>query len=360
VDQGQLGLSDAQFWEDLGERDSKIMEDVGETGFLGLGLDGPREVQLSSRADLPLVGVRVSSIRDNVLVNLDMRLVAVVAGLETGEVRAATAFYINDDDRVRQPPPDLSRVPKGRTIKVFAISLDDRIEDLPWKPGTLQAHILLYEQRSNPVTVRLVGDTVQDPVVREFLATQRRPAYPPPIWPPLPIGRVEKRIYRERPDSPPVPAAAGIALALERVVVKRPRATCLLRGSYALPVSESEVVRPEPPPVLAPDPGEPPPPSGWVDVGDPEATAVLPITLLFTGDTVADPILVPLRVPAYGAVPPGADGALVAGHFAVDLFAILGDRLEAQSYAVWAISRSVISQPALLGVVTEDMLPPPG
>jgi hypothetical protein len=355
VDQGQLGFDDPQFWEDLDERESKILADFRRTDFQGLALDGPRQVQLSGRADLPVVGVRSSSILDNVRVNLAQRLLAVVSGLETGEVRAATAFYINDEDREPQSPPDESSVPKGRTIKVFKISLNDRIDDLPWKPGTLQANLLLYDQRSNPVTVTLLADTVQDPVVREFLAGQRRPAYPPAIWPPVPVGRVESRIYREHPDSPHVPAAAGIALAVERVVVKRARATCLLRGSYALPLLERDVVRPPP----APDRAEAGHASGWVDVGDREATAVFPITLLLSGDRAADPILVRLRVPAYGPVP-AAPGALMTGHFAVDLFALLGHRLEPQSYALWAISRAVISPPALVGVVTESMLPPPG
>lgn len=359
MDQGELGFRDAQFWEDFGENEQRLVEDFGERDFEGLVLDGPQQVELESRSDLPLVGVRASSIRDNVMVSLQRRLLVVASRLDSDEVCAGTAFRINDDARRPPKPKDESAIPKGRTVKAFRILANDRIEDLPWRPGTLQAQLLLFDRRSNPVTARLVGKEPSDPAVREFLAAQRRPAYPPAIAPAIPraVGRARQlpNPYQRRADSPAVPAEPGIALASERVVVHRAGAKCELRGSYLLPVLERDRVRPPP----APQPGEDAEQAfarvGWVDVGDDSATAVLPITLLLTGDTVADPITVDLKVPVYGAVSRGA----ASGHFAVDLFGLVPE-LEAQTYAVWAISRAVVSEPVLLGVVTEDMLPPPG
>ena len=348
--QGDLGFPDARFWEELGDDEGRLADDFGERAFDGLLLDGPRQVRLASRADLPLVGVRASTIRDNILISLQRRLVVVASALESGEVRAATAFRINDDVRRPRTPKDEARIPQGRTVKVFRLLVNERIDDLPWRPGILQSHVLLYDQRSNPVTTTLLGDDVQDPAVRDFLAAQGQALFPPAVWPPVGAPRVNgdgRHPYRARPDSPPAPERAGIALAVERVVVKRAGASCILRGSFALPVLERDAVRPAPAP----------PAEGWVDVGDPDAKAVLPVTVLLTGDTVADPITLALRVPAYGAAEPGS---LAVGHFAVDLFQLAPGAIEAQSYAVWAIARGVISQPALVGVVTEDMLPRQG
>ena len=348
MEQGELGLTDTQFWENLVDHEDRILDGFDEREFQGLVLDGPRQVRLSSGPDLPLVGVRASSIRDEALLSHYLRLVLVVSRLEGDEVRAGTAFRINEDARGRGRPRDGATFPEGRAVKLFGIAASERIDDLPWQAGTLQAHLLLYDQRSNGVTVSLVGNQVQDPVVREFLAAQKQPGYPRAVWPAVGALRSDGHPYRARPDSPPVPGRSGIALAVERVVVKRPRATCVVRGSFALPVRERDVVRPPPPP-----PGD-----GWVDVGDPAAKAVLPITLVLTGDTIADPILVHLHVPAYDAVAPGD---LATGHFAVDLFGVVPDEaLEAQTYAVWAISGAVLSSPALVGVVTPDMLPRPG
>lgn len=352
--QGQLGFADDRFWDELGDDEGRLSDQFGERKFDGLLLDGPRQVPLSSRGDLPLVGVRGSTIADNVTLSIQRRLVLVVSRLESDEVCAATAFRINDDMRGRpRTPKDPAKLPKGRTVKVFRLSARERLDDLPWRAGHLQAQLLLFDQRSNAVTVRLAGtaDNVQDPAVRDFLASQRRPAYPPAIWPSPVAAPGERAPYRARPDSPDLPREVGIALAADRVIVKGPATKAMLRGSFNLPVLERDVVREQPAPAdRNPDDGV------WVDVGDPAATAVMPISLILSGDTVADPIVLAMQVPVYGG---GGPGQLAAGHFAIDLFGSLPG-LEPQTYAVWAVSRAVTSKPALVGVVSRDMLPRPG
>jgi len=169
-------------------------------------------------------------------------------------------------------------------------------------------------------------------------------------------------LYRPRMDSPPPPAETGIVLAVDRVArvgvapvaIDGPGKTCMLRGSFCLPLRPRDGVRPLPGPAgsqaeqqaLA---------DGWVDVGDATATAVVPITLLLTGDKDADPILVPLSAAIYGSV----EGPFAQGQFAIDLFRAVPD-LPIQTYAVWAMSRSIISDPALVDIVTEDTLLSPG
>jgi hypothetical protein len=94
-------------------------------------------------------------------------------------------------------------------------------------------------------------------------------------------------------------------------------------------------------------------------VGDTAALAVVPVTVLLTGDQNPLPILMALNVPVYAPLEAARDGQVARGHFAIDLFAHLPN-LPIQSYAVWAFSRRVISEPALLGVVSEAMLPVAG
>jgi len=360
VDEITLGLTDPQYWEDLGEHEERISEAFSERDFRGMILAAPTEVRLGEHEYLPLVGVRASTIRDNIMVSLNRRAILVASRQESDEVLAATAFRINDDARRPPRPKDEAGIREGRTVKVFRLVLNDRIEGLPWRPGTLHSTLLLFDQRSNTVTVRLVGDEVRDPAVREFLAAQRRPAYPHPVFPSISQDEGMQHPYRARPDSPALPKEAGITLSCARVVVNRPGARCLLLGSFSLPVRERDVVNPFPESGAGGSGDATTIGMGWVDVGDPAAKAVVPVTLVLSGDTVAEPIVVPLHIPVYGAVLPGIAGATSRGYFAVDLFQVGPRYLEAQTYAVWAISRAVISQPVLVGVVTEDMLPAPG
>ena len=53
----------------------------------------------------------------------------------------------------------------------------------------------------------------------------------------------------------------------------------------------------------------------WQDVGDPDATAVLPITLVATGVTRPEPLVARLHVPIYTPIPDAAaPPAEVTGH----------------------------------------------
>jgi hypothetical protein len=356
MNQGEFRLKDEKFWEDSDPVEEALVERFKETDFMGLGLDGPRTVRLDQKETVPLLGVRASSIRDNIGLSLQRRAVVVTSHLEGTVTLAATAFRQPDEPRRLADPRDPATLPKGRTVKTFSVSLSDRLPELPWKPGTWQTTVLLYDQRSNAVVTRLQEAASPDPAVQEFLNAQRRPAFPAAISPPL-DGSANP--YLPRPDSPTPPSGPGIVLAVDRVAVHGRDRSCLLRGSCRLPISPRDMVKHLPGPVgseaerlaIA---------DGWVDVGDPEAIAVLPVTLLLTGNQRAEPLLIQLQVPIYGPLGPtdSSDGA--HGYFAVDLFKLLPDDVFIQSYAIWAVSRSVLSEPVLLGLVTESMLPAAG
>jgi len=361
MNQGAFGLSDEQFWEDSTSFEEALVERFLEADFMGLLLDGPRSVLLNEHETIPLLGVRASTIRDDFALSLQRRAVIVATRLEGHETLAATAFRQPDEQRPPARPRDPATLPEGRTADAFSLSLTTRLPELPWRPGTWQTALLLYDCRSNIVVTRLDGNSSQDPAVQEFLAAQRRPGFPLPIAPSFdPTSPTSPaNPYRPRPDSPALPAGPAISLAIDRVVIAGSGRSCVLRGSFCLPVLPRDVVRPlpGPPGSAAEQLGRA---DGWGEVGDPLAMAVVPISILLTGDQRAEPILVSMQVPIYGPLELQPDGHVARGHFAIDLFGNVPGTLAIQSYAVWAISRGIISDPVRVGVVSEKMLPAAG
>ena len=353
MNQGVFALKDTQFWKDFTRIEEALVNRFEEDeAFMGLVLDGPREVQLDQRKTLPLLAVRACSLVDNSALDLDTRAILIATRLEGHETLAAPAFRQSpappEDD---EPPSDSESLPEGRAVDVVSLSVTDRLPDFPWKPSTWQTTLLLFDQRSNPVVTRLEDDSTRDPAVLEFLAAQRRSGYPAAVSMP---GGPWTNLYRPRLDSPPPPAETGIVLAVDRIAVSGAGKSCMVRGSFCLPIRPRDVVRPLPGPAgtqaeqqaLA---------DGWVDVGDPAVVAVVPITLLLTGDKHAAPILVPLGAAIYGPLA----GQRACGQFAVDLFRAAPD-LPIESYAVWALSRAIISDPVVVGIVDQNMLPTSG
>jgi hypothetical protein len=353
MNQGAFNLKNEQFWQDSTDFEEALVDRFEEDeALMGLFLDGPTTVGLDEQKTLPLLAVRACSLRDNAVLSLQRRAVLVTTRLESHETLAALAFRPATAPRSRRPPRDPDTLPEGRAVKVFPLSLTERVDGFPLKPGTWQTTLLLHDQRSNLVVTRLERVSSRDPAVREFLAAQRHPGYPAAISPPI---TPSMNPYLRRSDSPPPPEQPGIALAIEPVAVEGPGHSCWLRGSFCLPLRPRDVVRPLPGP-----PGSPAEKqalaAGWLDVGDAKATAVVPVTILLTGAEDAEPFLVPLNVPAYGAL----DRQVARGHFAVDLLAGAPHPLPIQSYAVWALSRTIISDPVVVSIVTEATSPTGG
>jgi hypothetical protein len=348
MNQGAFGLADDAFWTASTAIEEQLLDRFeSDESFAGVILDGPREVRLDRRSTLPLLAVRACTLVENATLDLDSRGILVATRLEGHETLVDFAF--------RQPtlPPDddtpdevdLDQIPEGRTIKVYSLSLTERLRDFPWRPGTWQTTLLLFDQRSNPVVTRLGEAPSRDPAVAEFLAAQRRPGYPHAVAMP---GGSSTNLYRPRLDTPPPPDGPGFMLAAPPVAVDRSGESCMLRGSFLLPLLPRDVIRPLPGPpgsqaeqqALA---------DGWVDAGAPEAVAVVPITVLLTGDKNPTPVLLPLQAAVYGS----GEGPLAKGQFAIDLFKAAPD-LPAQRYAAWAMSRGLISEPIRLDILDEQ------
>lgn len=347
MNQGVFQLDDNRFGADSDDIAEELIERFEETDFMGLVLDGPRTVLMDQHETVWLLGLRASTIRDNISISLECRAIMLVSHLDGVETFAATAFRQPDDTPPPSVPRDPATMPEGRTIKVFGLSWGDRLPDLDWKPGQWQSTLLLYDQRSNPVVTRLEKMANSAPAVQGFPASRRRSAFPAAVWPSPDL--TVPHSYRQRADSPAAPPNHGIVLALDRRAMQGPGRTCLLRGSFRLPILPRDMVTHLPGPADS-EAAHEALAEGWVDVGDADAIAVFPVTVLLTGDQKAKPLLFHLQVPVYGPVKTPPAGPEVVGFFAVDLFRLLPSEIPIQNYAVWAVSRGLLSEPLLLGL----------
>jgi hypothetical protein len=318
--QGVLGWSDAQFGSTSTRLEEKALEPFETSELDGLLLDGPRRASLRQGRGVPLVVIRGSSLRENATIDLEERGVLVTSRLEDDETLASRVF--RTPDKSRQPdkllpteaPPPPSEIPEGHAVKLYRFVLTDQIPEIASRSGTWQTTLLLFDRRSNPVVTRIEAK----PERKGKVARGSRPR-------PLDIS-----VCRPRPDSPAFAGTPSIVLASPNKV----ETTWLVRGSFLLPTLARDLT----------------------DSSD-ITKAILPVTLILTGDHDATPILVPLRIPVErpleGTSEEGTSEARLArGHFAVDLRRILGDQLSPQSYAVWAVSRQLVSQAVVVEVVT--------
>lgn len=363
---GPLGLADADFWDAPRRTEDDVHARLIAEDFRGVVIDAPARVPLGRRATLPLSGVHVATVREGQTLSLDEAAVATAARLETHEVRAGLAFPqkdlapaagLDDDDD------------PGDALTLVSFEADLRAQlGVPWQPGTWLLTLLVRDQATNRVTVKLEAGGAggfKDPAVAALMAGQRRPRYPQPVWPRQRPGKALPT-YRARPDSPPVPGAPGIALSVGRLLRGSDDAQVVLRGSFRLPVLEREVVKPADPTDAAAlerldeqaradalREG-----LAWQDPGDPDAAAVVSITLVSTGASRAGPLVLHLQVPTYEPIDPTADAPEAVGHFALDLLAQPGgERLRDQTSFIYALCGPVLAGPATVAVVDPRLLP---
>ncbi|MGE0706666.1 MAG: hypothetical protein AB7N76_05360 [Planctomycetota bacterium] len=316
-----LQLEDEDFWKDPEKTRKQVVQRVSQEDLLGLLVDAPGYVSLDDRESCPVVGYYVRTLLEDQQIEREKQLFALAIDLTTGDLRYGLAVNTGKTPAPRQKPTGTP--PKGKTLDAFSCDLRHQV-DLPWRAGKHRVHAILRERRSNPVTVELGPSPTkfQDPEVAKFLAERQTVAAPPPppaVWPrawraasgfpperwPAPERRVPW--YGPEVQGPEIPAEPGIALDVERVVELEPRARCLLRGSFRLPVRRREVVRPDP------ETGERP------DVGDPEATGVVPITIFITGSENPGPWVFQIQVPVRDPLASEGEPGLATGRFVIDL-----------------------------------------
>jgi hypothetical protein len=321
-----FGLADDDFWSAPFRTRDAVSDRLSGAGFTGLVIDAPARAVLDGRAGLPVVGLHRVSFRDEKTQRFTDRAVVAAVRLEDGQVWADLVEAPEPEDDSAPPPEEDEADPgEGFYTSNFRIDLCERL-GVPRLPGsTFVVRVLLGPIASNAARIELARPRAAfvDPAVEEAaaaLAAERRPApVDPPAKEPLPS-------YVRGPLSPKLPDQ-GPALVLARPL-RAPGGGLVVRGAFRAPVRARDLVRPT-------EEGAP------LDVGDPAATAVVPVTLLLLGERFTGPYRLDLRVPLHEPVAAGAPGT---GFFAVDVLAALGKRTR-QRYHLYAVCGDLLAGP---------------
>jgi hypothetical protein len=342
MDDDNLGLLDEEFWADLESRSGKIAGGLRAAGFFGTRIAAPAFVSLAQRDSVPVAVCRVATLADAAKVDITLRALATAVDLDTGDVRASRAFYEDNEEpfeAVPAPPEYAAAIdpkPVGTTAEVMQFDARERL-GVPWRPATYLVTLVVLDQVSNrrKVTLQTSPSTYEDPAVKEFLEKERLRIGPPPAGPRAAEGEPFAH-FRKRPESPPPPAKPGIAMAAPRVFVLGSATSCLLSGSFRVPLARHQIV-----------------PPGPGDAGG----AVVPLSLLLTGSKHAEPTTIAMQVPIFDAIDSGAPPETVVGYFAVELLHVEGVADSPQTFFVHAFSGEVLGGPLAVAFVPPELLP---
>jgi len=323
---GPLGLAGDAFWGEVGVTEPLIVARVAQ-GFRGILIDAPPRVSTTARETLPVLGWYARSLRENMAQDMETRTLVAASDLDTGRVAAGLALDMGKTPAPQDPPPvDFD---PGEGVVFSSLELDARRQlDLSWQRGRYAITLMKDGVRSNTVETVLEPTLVgyQDPEVLRFLASRRVPPprlRPRPVYPAL--GKTNLPSYREIEGSPEPPAKPGIALAYD----PKPN-RMLLQGAFRLPYRGGDCVT-------------------SMEVGDDDATAVLPVTLALTGGRIAGPILFEFGIPVYAPVDAEA-GGVATGYFNVLLAHLKGVPARAGTYHLYLFSRDVVEGPLTIEV----------
>lgn len=308
----------------------------------GTAIAASPRIELPPRTVLQLAGCHVETLRDAARrpVFEDM---AVLVGSNpiSGRVRACRAFP--ESTEADDPPPSPPDPGEGVTGIAFRINLAELLE-LPMEPGSYCFWILARERASNPARMELFKpppSPIDDPEVVKFIAqwraaNPRKPvgADPRTVWPPAALfGGYPS--YRASDAAVPLPKH-GIVLSAERVLVQKQGLRWVLSGAFRVAIDRRHAV-------LDAVSGE-------------SATAVVPISLVITGNAITRPVVLDLRLPTRSAIKSGEQTPVVEGHFSINLASLPGIRRLPGTYFIYAVCGEAISAPAVTALVAEEML----
>lgn len=329
-----FGLKDDEYWTDPQRTAMAVAEQLWAKGAETLAVGAPGRVVLEHRETLPLVAYRGGSYRELWASSFEER--AVVVAVDVDRNRVYLGPVSTEELEPPDPPLDPAEAPDGNTTDVGLVDLRAAME-LPWEPAHLLVSVLMRERSSNRVPVELLHlpGTFVDPEVERLRAQQQAQLEPQAISPspgrPFPS-------YDKLDGSPPIPKEVGIALQVERVVTLREGARCVLHGAFRLPVRAEEIVK-NPDRLAGASSADPP-------------SAVLRVSLLATHSEAGGASLLTLDVPTWD--PANGPGAIVTGHFALDLLAHrFFSAKKAQTHFIYAVAGAVISGPAWAALVKE-------
>lgn len=326
---GPFGLDDADFWTQPYRTKDAVQQRLSKEGATGLFLDAPAKVPLDGRTKLPLVGCHVVPLREARTARFAAGAVVAAAHLDEGRTHVALVEPPRvKDPSAPRPAPDDEDPGEGRVYKMFTLDAHARLPDLPWRPGSIVATVLLRGQRAERVRCELVVPPPRgwvDPVVAEAAAAAPPPERGPERVRPRPGGELPS--YRKDARSPAPPAGVGLSLVTLRRVPARGQ--LMVRGTFALPLLPHQVV-------------------DGHQVGDPEAKAVVPVDLVLLGEEATGPFVIDLAVPVHDLPP---EGKPARGYFGLDLLAqpAMAHRKK-QRYWLWAFAGEAMWGPQELAL----------
>jgi hypothetical protein len=338
MDESTINI-DVDVWANYRRRLPEIRDQLRALGFRGLYLTGVDKILLDRHDIIPFIGFRLYHTAEDAARNYHRNTIVTAVRLESGEVFAGPLFPEELQQKVNGPP--LPPPEPGYTAMQFTFDLRSLIADFPFRQGTFVTTILLEDQCSNRIITRLSPGlaTEEDPAVVEFIRKNREPPPPPSaIFPPLPTFRKAaiSPNYAATPQSPSLPENLGITITIDDVISAKPRRPCILRGSFSLPIERRFMVN-----------------NSTDSIGDPRATAVVPVNLVICGDVHPGPYVLSLHIPTYTPIQPGAEHAIVTGYFEIDLFTLEYMPQLLEKYYVWALAGEHISAPCVFTIISE-------
>jgi len=341
VETVKLVDSQDEFWSNPLKNQRAVQGKFVRTGKVALLVEAPSEVRFRNRETLPVIVLRTEQIAIASGMPFDKTAVLTAVDLDQNQVYARLA--IPPSERHLDPVESPSEPPQpGMIGEAFEIDAREVLE-LPWKRTRYLLTLILRDKQTAPMLVSLQepeGD-YKDPEVIKFREQERNRPDVPAVWP---APNPESAIYESGPETPPVPAEAGIAIAAPRLLVIDEMKNCMLRGSFRLPVLPKHVV---------PAPGAP----GGERIRaqfqgkDKVPTAIVPITIVATGSTAAVPFVWRLLVPTYDPIAPDKSG-LVTGSFSVDLQKLQNVKELEQTLFIYAFSGEAMAGPSPVAFVS--------
>jgi hypothetical protein len=349
-----FGLSGDDYWRDPWKGSAEMHQKFVLGGKYGLYIDAPASVNAAVHFSVPVPMFYVAEFREAYKIDLRSMTKLVAIRLEDRSFLIENAL----------PPLDkvVEEVKMGKdssdpTSSKQVIDLQTQLRILD-RPGKYRIVLLLQQQTSNVVETVVEQKKVQhpDPEAQKFIESFKLPEIPPPPPPPpspeLRWVRKPEAPLQPLEGSPPIPEKPGIEMKVDRVVLSKPGASGLLKGSFRLPVLKRDLLPERPPDMDLRVPFTP-------EYGMPRPTAMVPITLVILASESSVETVIRLSVPTFDPFDPAAKENFGTGYFAVDLLAHPNLRGAARIFSTYAFCGEFMKGPVVMATVTPEMLPIP-
>jgi len=354
LDISEYKLEDKAFWAQ-GDRvmDPVVQELKGS--YFGVIVDAPKRIYMNEKDMFPVFTYYMGTFKE--LATRDYENQAIMTALDLSTNQLYWSWAIGDppegDEPLGEPdvPPELfdameeEEEIEGGNVSINELDLRNLLQ-LPWQPTRFMIGVIMLDMVSNRLCVSLEKSpsAYEDPEVAKFIAKEKATQNPPGIFPPYRSSAAFPQ-YHTVEDAPVIEdPVKGIALAVERVLMIEDNTRCILRGTYRLPISGRDTVKPANVTYNRE--------AGLVETEtQPAPTAIVTITLLITGSEIAAPTLFRLQVPSYENVTEDAGALVASGQFAIDLFNLPEMPRVAQTLFIYAFSEEVMEGPVLVGLV---------